>query len=165
MGISILAWLSSLDLYWPETESRANMGLGMITRPIWKCPCIYYRFSIYMVTLRNLSTVKVRSHDVRFFSKAIRKENSAWKIVSCDHTFRIKLNFEKLKMCCFEINYLLYLENWAIILVELIQMCFTSDIHIRSEVIFLYQKLYVVSSICEMLRFCNSNRNDFGLPI
>jgi hypothetical protein len=73
-----------------------------------------------MVTLRNLSTVKVRSHDVRFFSKAIRKENSAWKIVSCDHTFRIKLNFEKLKMCCFEINYLLYLENWAIILVELI---------------------------------------------
>jgi hypothetical protein len=32
----------------------------------------------------------------------------------------IKLNFEKLKMCCFEINYLLYLENWAIILVELI---------------------------------------------
>jgi hypothetical protein len=26
--------------YWPEIESRANMGLGMITRPIWKCPCI-----------------------------------------------------------------------------------------------------------------------------
>jgi hypothetical protein len=26
--------------YWPETESRANMGRGMITRPIWKCPCI-----------------------------------------------------------------------------------------------------------------------------
>ena len=31
MGISILAWLSSLDPYG---------GLGMITRPIWKCPCI-----------------------------------------------------------------------------------------------------------------------------
>jgi hypothetical protein len=26
--------------YWPESESRANMGRGMITRPIWKCPCI-----------------------------------------------------------------------------------------------------------------------------
>ena len=26
--------------YRPETESRANMCRGMITRPIWKCPCI-----------------------------------------------------------------------------------------------------------------------------
>ena len=26
--------------YWPETELRANIGRGMITRPIWKCPCI-----------------------------------------------------------------------------------------------------------------------------
>ena len=26
--------------YWPETQSMANMGRGMITRPIWKCPCI-----------------------------------------------------------------------------------------------------------------------------
>jgi hypothetical protein len=26
--------------YWPGTQSRANMGRGMITRPIWKCPCI-----------------------------------------------------------------------------------------------------------------------------
>jgi hypothetical protein len=26
--------------YWPETQSRANIGRGMITRPIWKCPCI-----------------------------------------------------------------------------------------------------------------------------
>ena len=26
--------------YWPETESRANMSRGMITRPIWQCPCI-----------------------------------------------------------------------------------------------------------------------------
>ena len=25
---------------WPETQWRANMGRGMITRPIWKCPCI-----------------------------------------------------------------------------------------------------------------------------
>jgi hypothetical protein len=23
--------------YWPSTPSRANMGRGMITRPIWKC--------------------------------------------------------------------------------------------------------------------------------
>ena len=37
---AILVWLSSLDPYWPETESRTNMGRGMITRPIWKCPCI-----------------------------------------------------------------------------------------------------------------------------
>ena len=34
MGISILAWLSSRDPHWPETESRAIMGRGM------KCPCI-----------------------------------------------------------------------------------------------------------------------------
>jgi hypothetical protein len=26
--------------YWPETQSRANMGRGKITRQIWKCPCI-----------------------------------------------------------------------------------------------------------------------------
>ena len=26
--------------YWPETKSRANMGRGMITWPIWKYPCI-----------------------------------------------------------------------------------------------------------------------------
>ena len=26
--------------YWPGTESWANMGRGMITRPICKCPCI-----------------------------------------------------------------------------------------------------------------------------
>jgi hypothetical protein len=32
MGISILAWLSSLDPY-----SWANMGRGMITMPMWKC--------------------------------------------------------------------------------------------------------------------------------
>jgi hypothetical protein len=31
MGISILAWLSSLDPY-----SWANMGRGMITMPMWK---------------------------------------------------------------------------------------------------------------------------------
>jgi hypothetical protein len=24
----------------PMTESKANMGRGLITRPIWKCPCI-----------------------------------------------------------------------------------------------------------------------------
>ena len=35
MGISILAWLSSLDPY-----SWANMGRGMITMPMWKCPFI-----------------------------------------------------------------------------------------------------------------------------
>ena len=37
MGISILAWLSFRD---PHIGPRRNMGRGMITRPIWKCPCI-----------------------------------------------------------------------------------------------------------------------------
>ena len=36
--------------YWPETESRANMGRGMITRPIWKCPCI----KLFITYLRHL---------------------------------------------------------------------------------------------------------------
>ena len=27
--------------YWPDTQSRANMGRGMITRPIWKCPWLF----------------------------------------------------------------------------------------------------------------------------
>ena len=35
MGISILAWLSSRDPHIGPRRSR-----GMITRPIWKCPCI-----------------------------------------------------------------------------------------------------------------------------
>ena len=26
--------------HWPSTASRANMCRGMMTRPIWKCPCI-----------------------------------------------------------------------------------------------------------------------------
>jgi hypothetical protein len=36
--------------YWPETESMANMGRGMITRPIWKCPCIKL-FITYFVAI------------------------------------------------------------------------------------------------------------------
>ena len=35
MGISILAWLSSRDPHIGPRRSR-----GMITRPIWKYPCI-----------------------------------------------------------------------------------------------------------------------------
>jgi hypothetical protein len=27
--------------YWPDMQSRANMGRGMMTRPIWKCPWLY----------------------------------------------------------------------------------------------------------------------------
>ena len=27
--------------YWPDAQSRANMGRGMITRSIWKCPWLY----------------------------------------------------------------------------------------------------------------------------
>ena len=45
MGISILAWLLSRDPHIGLRRSRgpasrANMGRGMITRPIWKCPYI-----------------------------------------------------------------------------------------------------------------------------
>ena len=44
MGISILAWLSSRDSvsgqYGSRGDNQANMGRGVITRPIWKCPCI-----------------------------------------------------------------------------------------------------------------------------
>jgi hypothetical protein len=36
--------------YWPETASRANMGRGMITRPIWKCPCI----KLFIIYFRHL---------------------------------------------------------------------------------------------------------------
>jgi hypothetical protein len=36
--------------YWPDTESRANMGRGMITRPIWKCPCI----KLFIIYFRHL---------------------------------------------------------------------------------------------------------------
>jgi hypothetical protein len=36
--------------YWPETESKANMGRGMITRPIWKCPCI----NLFITYFRHL---------------------------------------------------------------------------------------------------------------
>ena len=41
MGISILAWLSSRHPHIGPRRSRENnMGRGIITRPIWKCPCI-----------------------------------------------------------------------------------------------------------------------------
>ena len=36
--------------YWPDTESRANMGRGMITRPIWKCP----RVKLFITYFRHL---------------------------------------------------------------------------------------------------------------
>ena len=36
--------------YWPETEPRANMRRGMITRPIWKCPCI----NLFITYFRHL---------------------------------------------------------------------------------------------------------------
>ena len=36
--------------YWLETPSRANMGPGMITRPIWKCPCI----KLFITYIRHL---------------------------------------------------------------------------------------------------------------
>ena len=45
MGLVIIPRLP----YRPSTAFRANMGRGMITRPIWKCPCIklfitYFRY-------------------------------------------------------------------------------------------------------------------------
>jgi hypothetical protein len=38
--------------YWTSTPSRANMGREMITRPIWKCPCIKL-FITYFPTSRK----------------------------------------------------------------------------------------------------------------
>ena len=51
MGISILAWLSSLELYG---------GIGMITRPIWKCPCInlYVIYPLHVCGLGGLWYLK-----------------------------------------------------------------------------------------------------------
>ena len=46
IGLVIIPW----PPYWPETESRANMGRGMISRPIWKCSCI----NLYLFYLRKL---------------------------------------------------------------------------------------------------------------
>ena len=36
--------------YWPEMQSRANMGRGMIIRPIWKCPSI----KLFITCFRHL---------------------------------------------------------------------------------------------------------------
>ena len=52
MGISILAWLSSLD-----SISGQYGGLWMITRPIWKCPCI----KLYLFDRELLLTGRVPS--------------------------------------------------------------------------------------------------------
>ena len=64
MGISILAWLSSRDLYICPRRSRGLiwviiprpiLGLGMITRSIQKCPCI----NLYVMSIgltRNVVT-------------------------------------------------------------------------------------------------------------
>jgi hypothetical protein len=48
----------------PATQSRANMGRGMITRPIWKCPCIklrdyYMTFSISALVLARDSHIEI----------------------------------------------------------------------------------------------------------
>ena len=56
MGISILAWLSSLNFI-----SSQYGCLGMITRPIWKCPCnnlyLYkeFKFMVINATFSNIS--------------------------------------------------------------------------------------------------------------
>jgi hypothetical protein len=40
----------------PSTPSRANMGREMITRPIWKCPCInLYLFTFLSVDMEILT--------------------------------------------------------------------------------------------------------------
>jgi hypothetical protein len=36
--------------YWPETQIRDNMGRGMITKLIWKCPC----FKLFITYFRHL---------------------------------------------------------------------------------------------------------------
>ena len=50
MGISILAWLPSID---------PNMGRGMITRPIWKCPCI----KLFITYFRHLEETPILAWD------------------------------------------------------------------------------------------------------
>jgi hypothetical protein len=45
--LSILSWLSSRDPW-------ANMGRGMITRPIWKCPCIKRFIKLCITYFRHL---------------------------------------------------------------------------------------------------------------
>jgi hypothetical protein len=57
MGISILAWLSSRDPH--ITELRCNIGRGMITRPMWKCPCIKLSTTYFRqvpITIKVVST-------------------------------------------------------------------------------------------------------------
>ena len=36
--------------YWPDPQSMANIGRGIITRPIWKCPC----FKLFITYFRHL---------------------------------------------------------------------------------------------------------------
>lgn len=114
-----------------------------------------------MITLRNLSTVKICSHDIRFLSKAIRKENSRLE----NRIVWVKIR--KTKNVLF-LKYIIYFrENSVIIIVELIRcvlLLFT-----LGQMLYSYSRMYYAISntfcICELLRFCNPNLNDFGLPL
>ena len=57
--------------YWPKMQSRANMGRGMLTRPIWKCPCI----KLFITYLRHLE----KRHPYWPETKSRPKWASIWK--------------------------------------------------------------------------------------
>ena len=86
--------------YWPETESRSNMGRGMITRPIWKCPCIklfitYFRHlekrhpywpetksrPILVFTLKNTMIYFRLEFDVFHYYHWVHTSSCRWKIM------------------------------------------------------------------------------------
>ena len=57
--------------YWPKTQSRANMGRRMLTRPIWKCPCI----KLFITYFRHLE----KRHPYWPETKSRPKWASIWK--------------------------------------------------------------------------------------
>ena len=68
MGISILDWLLSLDPYW---------GLGMITKPIWKCPCInLHLLSQYGAFIRSCYSKKNRQNNGLELGKTNTQKNN-----------------------------------------------------------------------------------------
>ena len=62
--------------YLPETESRANMGQGMITRSIWKCPCIKL-FITYFQHLEKIHPYWPETKSMPILARAIWA--SIWK--------------------------------------------------------------------------------------
>ena len=60
--------------YWPETQSMANMGRGMITRPTWKCPCI----KLFITYFRHLE--KIHPYWPETMSRPILARVKIWTV-------------------------------------------------------------------------------------